>query len=342
MEDETYTTPVESIAQLDLDVVGRTCNAAFVNHSARDINIRDCTTHVTFIPAPPLQDDFRRIPLGDIDLLQEIHVDYASGIVDLPHERGRVQRRNGSKIFRNIVRFGKFYIHTLVQLDLIPLAQILGQYRHSPILTVYIYACSDLDHQVRKLTEHSRLPTFVQEVNHYFHSEFQQWLLWEKCTFWIRRSTGRLCIELIPPRNSIYLEYNLDQEAVPLRIQGNYLLSASVTDAMVIDTLTLEAYHRIFYYNLDHLRRISISTPMTVNLGTVFRCSYISQPEDCSEIASVSVLPYMGSWWSSNKSMGEKMEDGRTRFHSNDLFNTSIATFVDIDESPEMCRQVNE
>ncbi|KAJ6623669.1 hypothetical protein B0H10DRAFT_1943749 [Mycena sp. CBHHK59/15] len=150
-----------------------------------------------------------------------------------------------------------------IQSDLIPLAQILDLYRNSPIRTIHVYGCG--------------------EANDYFFSEFRDTLLQspEDCTFWIRSSTGRLCAELIRPWNSVYFNHSLDQYPVSLRIEGNYL-SASLTDAMAIDTLPLEVYHTICAFYLDHDAKLaSTSTHILVKPGSVIRCSSSNQPEDC-------------------------------------------------------------
>ncbi|KAJ6549765.1 hypothetical protein B0H19DRAFT_1378597 [Mycena capillaripes] len=76
MDGNTDNTPVESRAQVDLDVVGRSCNAAVINTSSRDINMINCTTtsNFTLTSAPAIPSDFRRFPLGDIDLRHEIRL----------------------------------------------------------------------------------------------------------------------------------------------------------------------------------------------------------------------------------------------------------------------------
>ncbi|KAF7359780.1 hypothetical protein MVEN_00702900 [Mycena venus] len=354
MDAETHTTTVESTAQLDLGIVGHTCNAAFINHSAHDINVRDCTTNVTFTTAPSLPEgrfkDFRRIPLGDIDLLHEIRVNYDSGIVDLQHKQTCFRRVYSARINgrkskvtvamyqgngaeerwqHNIAKYRSIRHPNIVQIwgtatsgnmhatifhdDLIPLEQILDLYGSLPILTVYIYACSNVD--------------FKEAIN-YFQSGFRELISSYSCTFWIRRSTCRLCAELIPPWNSIYLGYRLDRDPVSHRIEGNYLLSASLTDAMVIDTLTLQAYHDTCAYNLSHFKNVSVSTHIPVRLGSLVCCSSSNQPEGWIVISSVPLSLCIGHWRSSNDTRGDEMGNGWTRFCSSDAFNTRFSTFV--------------
>jgi hypothetical protein len=42
--------------------------------------------------------DYRGIPMGDIDLQREIHLDQYSGIVEYPHEQHSIQKLYSAKI----------------------------------------------------------------------------------------------------------------------------------------------------------------------------------------------------------------------------------------------------
>ncbi|KAF7350111.1 hypothetical protein MVEN_01313200 [Mycena venus] len=100
MDDDRETpTPLGTSTTLpDLDYVGRTCNAAFINNSAGGISINNCPTNVTFTTAPSPPSDFRVIPLGDIDLQHEICVNYGTGVVDLQRERAYVRRMYSARV----------------------------------------------------------------------------------------------------------------------------------------------------------------------------------------------------------------------------------------------------
>ncbi|KAJ7111860.1 hypothetical protein C8R44DRAFT_254419 [Mycena epipterygia] len=129
--------------------------------------------------SPTLPSDFRRIPLGDINLQREIRLD-GSGVVERSHERAYVRRIYSAKIegrksnmtvalyqgdsaeeewLETISKYSWLRHPNFVQLygvastlgihaavfhdDLIPIQHFLDLYRHSPILTIYIYAyCS--------------------------------------------------------------------------------------------------------------------------------------------------------------------------------------------------------
>ncbi|KAF7339049.1 hypothetical protein MVEN_01981100 [Mycena venus] len=348
MDDETHITPVEFIAQVDMDAARRTCNAAFINHGARDVNIRDCITNVSFTTATPLPDDFPKIPLGDIDLLHEIHVDYGTGVVNRP-KRGRMRRvhsaRAGAWCVTAVMYQGEgakeewrrslekhmrlrhphivqIYgtassqgIHaTLYHDELTPLQHFLDIYRDSPILTVYVYACIN--------------PDFNEAGQYIIASQFLRGLTSNQFTFWIRRSTGRLCAEFIPPRNPVTFVYETYQDAAPFCMERNYLMSASVTDAMVINGLPLKVYHDICASNLGHRRHMRyprIPTRMPVNLGSLVHFPSSGQSEGWTEISSVPLSIYINPWVICNKRTRAPMEDGWTRFHSSEISNAYIS-----------------
>ncbi|KAF7337146.1 hypothetical protein MVEN_02152600 [Mycena venus] len=350
MDAETHVEPHESPAQSDLDILRHTCNAAFINNSARDINFKDCVTNVTFTASPAVPSDFRRIPLGDIDLLREIHVDYNSGIVDR-HARMQVRRRvhsarvegqsvtvvvyqgNGadeewrrdlekhlSLWHPNIIQiYGTASSHgkhaTLYHDDLIPFQHFLDLYRHSPILTVYVFACGRED---------------FRAASDYIYSAFKKYLYHNDCTVWIRRSTGRLCAELTTPINVVILRETLDESPSP---RGVHYLRTSNTEAMVINMLTLEEYCDVCFRNLSHWQDGDISLSIIVNVGAV-----IFLPEDdvlkhWVEIASLADAEIsVDSWFNHSKGNGEKLENGWTCFRSEDVIGSTIYLWINMRE----------
>ncbi|KAF7326760.1 hypothetical protein MVEN_02595000 [Mycena venus] len=178
MDNDTHTAWTEPTSRSDMDVLERSCHAAVFNTSARDINMVGCitTSNFTFTTAPATSSDFRRIPLGDIDLRHEICGNYGTGVTDLQRERAYVRRVYSASVegrksrvtvamyqgdgaeeqwqqaitkhsHPNIVQIWgtakSANMHaTIFHGDLIPLQQILDLYHHSHFLTVYIYACS--------------------------------------------------------------------------------------------------------------------------------------------------------------------------------------------------------
>jgi hypothetical protein len=98
--------------------------------------------------------------------------------------------------------------------------------------------------------------------------------------------------------------------------QGFTSLNAPGQEAMVIESLTLEQYHRICYWNLSHRRKhlpsISITPDVSVNLGAIIGCSSSDQLQDWMEIASLpDVEVHWCDWYGED---GEDLEDGWTRY----------------------------
>jgi hypothetical protein len=127
-------------------------------------------------------------------------------------------------------------------------------------------------------------------------------------------------MDLIPPDNLTFLIFAFRslQDHIP-GPQG-MSLSASNTEAAIIESLTLEQYHEICSWNLKQLRLLRSSSPMIVNVGAVLYCPLSSGFEDSVEIASVpSANLTLGPWTlystdTSQRVLGEVTEDGWTRY----------------------------
>jgi hypothetical protein len=169
-----------------------------------------------------------------------------------------------------------------------------------------------------------------QAARDYFYSEFQRYLVSSifripnllpdtfqtvyDCMLWIHLSSGRLCADLVPPTNIIDLDVIWDEKRDR---QG--MLSLSILDTKetttVIDSLTLKEYHSLCAFFLHQVRRILISSPLTVNLGAVVSCSSNDRLEDSVEIAFSSDRgTYGGHWETPGGVVGEVMKNGWTRY----------------------------
>ncbi|KAF7377091.1 hypothetical protein MSAN_00127700 [Mycena sanguinolenta] len=307
-------------------------------------------TNITnnYVAALSLPPDFRMIPLGDIDLRHEIGVGRCTSVVNYqPHKRACVRRfhsataridgrrtRVTAAIYqgngaeeewrREIAIYMSMRHPNILQLcsaasasgihamlfndDLIPLRHFLDGFRNSPVLTVYIYACCNSD---------------FSTVHDYIYSAFQQSVTSSDCTRWIRRSTGRLCAELTPASDYLWLDWQSPEFPA---LSGKYSWSACTDNiTMFIDSLALEEYHRICTRNLSHHRRFDLSPSTTVNFGAAFRFSN-DQLKDSVEIAfSPSVeAPRLRNWTNFGRGNGEIMPDGWTRFQSGHVFNNTV------------------
>ncbi|KAF7347162.1 hypothetical protein MVEN_01470700 [Mycena venus] len=344
----------ESTAQSTRDTKGGTFNAAIINNSARDIIITGCTTtsNVTYIAAPAVPSDFRPIPLGDIDLRREICVSYNTGILCLGRQRACVPRvysarvqggesrltvamyqghgaeeewrsdveRHRSLRHPNIVQiYGTASaggIHaTLFHDDLIPLREFVALYGHSPCVQVWIYA--------------SCAAEFIVGAGHYFHSMFGRFLREPESTFWIRGSTGMLCVELVPPDNTVYLSGDYPSTK---RID---FFNTSNTDAMVTESLTLDMYHRICWLNLAKSRDTLVLLSSTVNMGAVSCCSLSNELEKSLEIASLPNVDLDLCPWDTGEVVGETIDGGWTRFECRDVWDHSFEVVVWSTDQPK-------
>jgi hypothetical protein len=93
-------------------------------------------------------------------------------------------------------------------------------------------------------------------------------------------------------------------------------LDAANHEAMIINALTLDQYHKICYYELSQTREISISTSPMVNLGAVISSSSSTQLEDFVEIAFLPIAQCLADeprWIIARGSDGDVMQDGWIR-----------------------------
>ncbi|KAJ7679389.1 hypothetical protein DFH06DRAFT_509871 [Mycena polygramma] len=159
--------------------------------------------------------DFRRIPMRDINLQNAIKLDEGSSRARICIRRMYTAKVTGRKSTmmvamyqgeaaeeqweQDIAKYCTVRHSNIVQIhaaasssniyavlfhdDLVPFKCFLDLYRHSPIFTVYIYGYTS---------------TEFEDVHSYFDSVFQHSLSHGECTFWIRRSSGRLCADLTP------------------------------------------------------------------------------------------------------------------------------------------------
>ncbi|KAF7377123.1 hypothetical protein MSAN_00131300 [Mycena sanguinolenta] len=308
-------------------------------------NLTNITNH-NYTP-PTLRSDFRMIPMGDIDLRQEIRVDecISTGMVNLRCKRSCARRVHSSRaritgsesnvtvavyqgkdaeeawrqdiakyIHPNIIQIcaaaSSNGIHAMLFNDeLIPLKQYAERSRHSPCLMIFIYACCSID--------------FIA-VHGYIYSSFSQLLHPLECTSWIRCSTGRLCTELAPSKESVWL--HKWQHIPELPGIHTWDLPHAKSTSMAIESLTIEQYHHICEMNLARHRHLHISgSALAAKLGSVFCCSSKDLLENLVEIASFFNLDAHPGRWSVPDGVGEFMNEGWTRFRSSDISNTTIS-----------------
>jgi hypothetical protein len=106
----------------------------------------------------------------------------------------------------------------------------------------------------------------------------------------------------------MYMYSDLDVMTHP---QGITYLNAPEREGTVINSLTVEQFHSICYWNLSRRRTITVSTNETATLGAILACSSNNQLDVSAEIA---FLPDVGIYrpcWCGAE--GEVMNDGWLR-----------------------------
>ncbi|KAJ7677031.1 hypothetical protein DFH06DRAFT_1169563 [Mycena polygramma] len=272
------------------------------------------------------------IPLGDLDLQREIRLDKGTGVVHLrrpTHRRVYSAKLQGQGQTITVAMYRgdgaaeewRQEIETYMSLrhpnimqmygaaswsgmhatvfhgDLIPFDDFWDTYKDFPCLTAYIYS-----HCIQQYQEAADYLRPMLNVD--------TWL-WNY-TMWIRRPTGRLCVDLMPsPPNVVDLDFTLEISVSEPEATGLFAGNAPDIEALVIDTLTLEVYHEVCHQSLRKISLIDIPARVTVHLGTVISRS---ANNDFVEIASLPDASLeISDWANSGEGEGEIMENGWTR-----------------------------
>ncbi|KAK6988025.1 hypothetical protein R3P38DRAFT_286474 [Favolaschia claudopus] len=268
------------------------------------------TTAITKQYISPIFSDFRRIPLGDIDLLREVCLDddavlrkrqgrhrhsvrkiYSAridgrdsnatvavyqGVVaqeEWRHDLSKYHLVRHPSLIQvwGIARLGNIYA-TVFHDDLMPLRQFLSIFRELPTLTVYIYSYTFSD--------------FTGALT-YFEDVCNQALLPNQCTLFIRGSTGQLCVDLVPDKQFHWVAC-VNEPSEDARIQ---LLNAghgsSDQEISIMKFLSLEVYHEISQCDLAQhsFEAISPSTIVDLDAVVLLHHSGSSRFEDSVKIA---------------------------------------------------------
>ncbi|KAJ7656732.1 hypothetical protein DFH06DRAFT_464358 [Mycena polygramma] len=285
---------------------------------------------------PTVPSDYRMLPLGDIDLQLEICLKPNTGIVSRRPRPGE-RRVYSAKVNKQRVTVAMYQgggaaeewqtcmseyrmlrhptilqiygaassdgLHAIVfHDDLMPMEYCLDLYRHSPCLMVYIhgYCAREFEVARRYLDPLLQISTYPSD-----------------CTMWIRGSTGRLCVDLVPPDEPSVFPLTGGRHLSDL--PGLLTIGAARMEAMAIDALTLEDYHQICSWALGHTCCIGIPAGVTVNLGAVI--SRI-QSNYLGEIASLvdHVEVHVENWFSCGNAQSTFLENGWRRFSARDAF----------------------
>ncbi|KAJ7669885.1 hypothetical protein DFH06DRAFT_1372259 [Mycena polygramma] len=287
--------------------------------------------------APTEPADYRTFALGDIDLQREICLDNDTGVVS------RRQREGGRRLYSAKVN-GQTFTVALYQGDgaTEKWRKEIGTYmslRHPNIIQIYGAASSSGIHATifhgdlipfeQWLDPYKSFPCVIVFLYAYYTREFDDadkyfgklgiFMFSSRCTMWIRRSTGRLCVDLMVPCEPIYLNLDnhasltiSDSEATPF-VSGD----THIIEALAIDALTLELYHEVCYRTLFRSCTFDFPDGVTIYPGMV-----ISRPSktDFVEIASLMEEETASSgWFNLGLVAGEIMENGWTWFNTRDV-----------------------
>ncbi|KAF7358573.1 hypothetical protein MSAN_01195600 [Mycena sanguinolenta] len=297
------------------------------------------TSHNTSASSPS---DYLRIPLGSIDLRTEIRPASASGVVSRNSGPGAVRRTYTARVdhrttpmtvalyqgddaeeeWRVCVSLHSRFRHPqILQIfataswsgvyaavfygDLIPFEQFLGSFRHSAILQAYIYAYTSVD-QYEALDYCGQTP--------------------ELCciTPWVRRSTGRLCIESATGELDpiIFSRDAVDELTPPDSIQA---LHDANQEARVIASLAVKEWYSLVHEYLTQYRSPYISVQAEVKVGSIIRWPSGCEFENATEIAWDVPDPGRGlmltSWYHERLGMWQEVP---VRYNSGDVFGSII------------------
>ncbi|KAJ7238602.1 hypothetical protein C8J57DRAFT_1193621 [Mycena rebaudengoi] len=154
--------------------------------------------------------------------------------------------------------------------DLIPAKQIFQKHSGSHLATVYLW---------------DQLETEFTNAYYYMKSYSETELDYWGSTMWIRRSTGRLCIELVVPNydgNPITSGFRIDSES---RSLGTSFLFEPPDHSQIIEAISMEHYHAICSIYFAQTDTPEVSPNTLVHLRSV-----VYMPDGCEIPRQVSCL----------------------------------------------------
>ncbi|KAJ6577000.1 hypothetical protein DFH09DRAFT_1450618 [Mycena vulgaris] len=162
----------------------------------------------------------------------------------------------------------------------------------------------------------------------YFLSAFKKMLYCFECSFWIRRSTGALCTDLVPDHSIHPTDFGMEPADWTPRSEHMMSVDGPAQEAVAISALTIGEYHGLCFTHCSRTWSPEISTEAAARLGAVIRCSSSIRFDESVEIASLSdpyFHPESDKHWDTHGATGEVMSDGRSRYKSCDVFSFSFA-----------------
>ncbi|KAJ7651300.1 hypothetical protein FB45DRAFT_890202 [Roridomyces roridus] len=141
--------------------------------------------------------------------------------------------------------------------------------------------------------------------------------------YWIRHSTGRLCVELEPSRTASTPMLNAYE---PVQLAWNW--HDSIEESQVLQVLSIPRFHDIVVNELANHRFVALNDQQTdIRIGAILSCPRAT--DRINELVEVAFLSNIGSneiladTWRVDR-VGEIMEDGWRRFNSEKLCGDGI------------------
>ncbi|KAJ6502777.1 hypothetical protein C8R47DRAFT_1316759 [Mycena vitilis] len=274
---------------------------------AQNFTVTGHTFQNNIYAAPAVPPDYRRFPLGDLDLQREICLTQSTGVV---HRRRRVERRVYTAILQcqtvTVAMYSgdgaaeewrqevETYIHpNIIQIygsaswgnmhaivfhgDLILFTDFMATYYVDfPCLAVYLRSYGRQQFQVTTLILLVTISTAPQAAADYLGPRIQQELTMWNCTMWIHHSTGRLCVDLMRPAHAVVI-LDLTSRITVSEPEAKALFTGNANDieALIIDTLTPKAYHQLCRWSFGTCITGYTPVPITGHLGMVVSSSTI-------------------------------------------------------------------
>ncbi|KAJ7034847.1 hypothetical protein C8F04DRAFT_1347072 [Mycena alexandri] len=260
--------------------------------------------------APTVPPDFRMIQIGDIDLQRELTVNKESGVLGHRRKYNCVRRVYSAKLSG---RKGDWtvamYQGNGAEEDWGQDREISGPIQNIPSFPFAHHEGVSLLVSFLESAEWTRVSNYVRSLGQGMGSR--------ECTLWIRNSTGRLSVDLVPPDtltealvHSSYLTSNETSHQQTATPSGS-----SNIEILAIESLELGEYHFVSAVCLDHQWGASISTSAAVNLGAVISRALQHQYEEHAEIAFLAGINFQNNGWQEAK-IQELVRNGWSRWMS--------------------------
>ncbi|KAJ7238652.1 hypothetical protein C8J57DRAFT_1193645 [Mycena rebaudengoi] len=164
--------------------------------------------------------------------------------------------------------------------DLVPVKKIFEKHRDSQLATVYLW---------------NQLMMDFTNASHYYWalgSSGTAPLYLPACTMWIRRSTGRLCIDIVASYDDLFIHHSYTGLLSHSGDRPSSLLEPPPAHSQIIEGISMEQYHEVCNrYLAQSYSPWSVSPNASIRLGSV-----VYMPSSC-EIVHLPDSMFTGRHW---------------------------------------------